>query len=43
MLATKNGHTEIVKYLVEKGADVKRAKEVSILAKYFWFRIICTR
>ncbi len=34
MLATKNGHTEIVKYLVEKGADVKRAKEVSILSTF---------
>ena len=34
MFATKNGHIEIVKYLVDKGADVTRAKEVSHVLNY---------
>ena len=28
MIATKNGHEEIVRYLVEKGSDVHYQKEV---------------
>ena len=29
MLATKNGHTDVVKFLVDHGADIHRQKAVS--------------
>ena len=31
--AAANGHLEVVKYLVEKGADVKRANENGLTAE----------
>ena len=35
MIAAKNGHIDIVKYLAEKGFDMHYAKEVSVASHIY--------
>lgn len=40
MFATKNGHTDLVKYFVDKGADIHRQKAVSFIIFSFVYKKI---